>query len=230
MRSLTIDLEHCYGIKRLSDELDFTDCSAYAIYAPNGVMKSSFAQAFKDIATDTPSRDRVFPNRPTRREVTVDSGQPLSSDAVLVLPPYDEVFGDSEKTATLLVDAKLRKEYEQLYLDIDRAKDVFLRAMKEQSRSKKDLEAEISRTFTTSDHEFYQALIRVRDDVVKLVEPQFANVPYDLISDEKVATFLATEDVKAMLQAYIEKYNELLARSKYFRKRNVRLLRRGYDR
>ena len=106
MRSLTIDLEHCYGIRRLSAELDFTDCSAYAIYAPNGVMKSSFAQAFKDIATGTSSRDRVFPSRLTRREVTVESGQALSADAVLVLPPYDEVFGDTEKTATLLVDAK----------------------------------------------------------------------------------------------------------------------------
>lgn len=218
MRSLTIDLEHCYGIKRLSAELDFTDCSAYAIYAPNGMMKSSFAQAFKDIATGTPSHDRVFPSRPTRREVTVDSGQALTSDAVLVLPPYDEVFGDSGKTATLLVDAKLRKEYEQLYVDIDRAKDVFIGAMKEQSGSKKDLEAEISRTFTKSDHEFYQALIRVKDEVAELPEPRFARVPYDLISDEKVATFLATQDIKAMLQAYIEKYNELLEKSKYFKK------------
>jgi hypothetical protein len=218
MSSLTIELENCYGIKRLSATLDFTDCNAYAIYAPNGVMKSSFAQAFKDIATGTPSRDRVFPSRLTRREVKLASGQALASDEVLVLSPYDPGFGDSEKTATLLVNATLRKEYEQLYLDIDRAKDAFIRAMKEQSGSRKDLEAEISRTFTKSDHEFYQALIRVKEEVAQLPEPQFANVPYDLISDEKVATFLATQDIKAMLQAYIEKYNELLEKSKYFKK------------
>ena len=218
MKSLTIDLEHCYGIKRLVAELDFSDSSAYAIYAPNGMMKSSLAQTFKDIADGVPSRDRVFPGRTTRREITIDAGQELDSNTVLVLPPYDAVFGDSEKTATLLVDANLRKEYEQLYVGIERAKILFLNAMKQQSGSRKDLEIEISRTFTKSDHEFYQALIRVKDEVAGLLTPKFANVPYDLISDEKVAAFLATADVKAMLQSYIAKYNELLAQSKYFKK------------
>lgn len=218
MEQLKLDLEHCYGIKRLTATLDFGDCSAYAVYAPNGMMKSSFAQTFKDIAADEPSRDRVFPDRVTQRSVVDETGKPLSAEAVLVLPPYEEVFGDSEKTATLLVDSKLRKEYEQLYLEIDRAKTRFLKAMKEQSKSKRDLEAEIALTFTKSNTEFYQALIRVKDEVAKLPDPQFANVPYDLVADERVASFLATQDVAAMLKAYIDKYNELLAGSKYFRK------------
>lgn len=218
MKQLKLDFEHCYGIRRLNATLDFADCSAYAVYAPNGMMKSSFAQTFKDIADGEESRDRVFPDRVTRRNVVDETGTPLSPDAVLVLPPYEEVFGDSEKTATLLVDAKLRKEYEQLYLKIDRAKARFLKAMKEQSKSKRDLESEISLTFTKSSTEFYQALIRVKEEVAALPEPQFADVPYDLISDEKVAGFLATQDVAAMLKAYIDKYNELLAQSKYFRK------------
>ena len=218
MKQLTLDLEHCYGIRRLQASFDFTDCSAYAVYAPNGMMKSSFAETFKDIAADEASRDRVFPNRVTRRTVVDESGKPLKPEAVLVLPPYDEVFGNSEKTATLLVDAKLRKEYEQLYLEIDRAKTRFLKAMKEQSKSKRNLEAEIARTFTKSSEEFYQALIRVKDEVEKLPDPQFADVPYDLIADEKVANFLATQDIAMMLKSYIDKYNELLAQSKYFRK------------
>src|SRR5438874_1649309 len=131
-------------------------------------MKSSLAQTFKDIAEGIPSSDRVFPSRTTRRNVTTETGQKLGSSAVLVLPPYDDVFGISEQTATLLVDAKLRKEYEQLYADIERAKARFLKAMTEQSGSKKNLEAEISGTFTKSDNEFYQALIRVKDEVASL--------------------------------------------------------------
>lgn len=218
MKRLNVDFEHCYGIRRLTYCFDFGKCGAYAVYAPNGMMKSSFAQAFKDIATGTASTDRVFTQRTTRRVVTTESGQPLDPGAVLVLPPYDEVFGDSEKTATLLVDARLRREYEQLHRDTERAKAAFLKAMKEQSRSKKDLAAEISRAFTKSDDAFYQALIRVQDEVKKLPAAQFADVPYDLISDEKVAAFLETQDVKVALKAYIDKYNELLARSQYFRK------------
>jgi hypothetical protein len=218
MKKLTVNLEHCYGIKRLNAVFDFTDCRAYAVYAPNGMMKSSFAQAFKDLAAGEASRDRVFTDRITRREVLDESGNALSPNAALVLPPYDEVFGDSEKTATLLVDAKLRKEYEQLYRDVDNAKERFLKAMKAQSKSKRDIEAEISRTFTKSTSEFYVALIRVKEEVDKLPDQQFADVPYDLLADEKVAAFLATQDVKAALKAYIDKYNELLAQSKYFQK------------
>ena len=218
MKRLSINFEHCYGIKRLTYCFDFQDCNAYAIYAPNGMMKSSFAQAFKDIATNAPSVDRVFSNRATRREVTTEAGKALAAAAVLVLPPYDEVFGDSEKTATLLVDAALRRQYEQLHRDTERAKATFLKAMKEQAKSKKDLALEISRAFTKSDDAFYQALIRVQDEVKKLPAAQFAEVPYDLISDEKVAAFLETQDVKLALKAYIDKYNELLAQSKYFRK------------
>ena len=219
MKKLTIKLEHCYGIKRLETEFDFSSARSYAIYAPNGMMKSSFAQTFKDIASDQPSRDRVFPDRVTRREVASEDGKPLTPEAVLVLPPYDEVFGDSKKTATLLVDAALRQEYEQLYRDIEQAKGAFLKAMKQQSKSRrKDLEAEISRTFTDSDDDFYQALAKVQDEVDELPEPQFANVPYNLVADEKVANFLESKDVKQVLKEYIDKYNELLAQSKYLRK------------
>lgn len=218
MKSLTVDLEYCYGIKRLSTTFDFSKGGAYAIYAPNGVMKSSFAQAFKDIAQGVASKDRVFSGRRTRRDVTDESGNPLSGEAVLVLPPYDEVFGNSDKTATLLVDNKLRKEYEKLSTEIEKAKVTFLKAVKKQAKSKRDMETEISRTFTKSDHEFYRALVRVKDEVTSLPEPQFAHVPYDLVADEKVADFLATGDVKQVLQDYIDQYNALLDQSKYFRK------------
>ena len=211
-RYLKVDLEHCYGIKKLSATFDFSNSSVYAVYAPNGVMKSSFAHTFKDIADGKQSRDRVFPHRTTLRTVTDESGKPLGSEAVLVLPPYDEIFGNSEKTATLLVDTKLREEYEQLYQDVDLAKDRFLKAMKEQSQSKRDLAVEISRTFTKSDREFYQALIRVKAEVEDLPSPPFAGVPYDLVADEKVAAFLSSQDVEAVLKDYIDKYNELLAR------------------
>lgn len=50
MDRVKIDLKNCYGIKELRTELDFTKTPAYAIYAPNGVMKSSLAQTFKDAA------------------------------------------------------------------------------------------------------------------------------------------------------------------------------------
>lgn len=218
MKALLIDLEHCYGIRKLSAKLDFATENVYAIYAANGVMKSSLAQTFKDISEGADSRDRVFPQRNTKREVRDETGKPLEAKAVLVLPPYDAVFGDTEKTATLLVDAKLRTEFEQLFLDASKAKAAFLKAMKQQSGSKRDLEAEIGRVFTGNDRLFYQAITGAKAEVDGLEEPQFSDIPYDLVADEKVAQLMASGEVAKALREYVEQYNELLAKSKFFKK------------
>jgi hypothetical protein len=41
MQKLKIDLENCYGIKKLNVEFNFTKCQVAAVYAPNGAMKGS---------------------------------------------------------------------------------------------------------------------------------------------------------------------------------------------
>lgn len=109
MNRITIDLENCYGIRKLRHEFDFTARKAYAIYAANGSMKSSLAQTFKDIADGKKSVDRIFPTRATTRKITDENGAELPKESVLVLQPYDEFFGHTEKTSTLLVNNKLRR-------------------------------------------------------------------------------------------------------------------------
>jgi hypothetical protein len=218
MKKLKIDLANCYGIKALRAELDFGQHKAFAVYALNGVMKSSLARTFKDIADGLVSKDRIFPTRQTVRTITDEKGTALAKDEVLVVAPYDEVLGHTEKTSTLLVDAKLRKEYEALHTEIDRAKDVFLEALKEQSKSKKDIEKEISAAFTKSETEFYRALIRIKDEVEGQESSPYARVLYDTIFDDKVLAALNTKDAKTAIKDYVEKYNELIAKSTYFKK------------
>lgn len=218
MNKVNIDLENCYGIKKLQAQFDFSRSKVYAIYAPNGAMKSSLAQTFKDVSDATPSKDRIFPARVCSRTITDENGVDLPKESVHVVAPYDDVFGHTEKTSTLLVDAKLRKEYEELHIEIDKSKDMFLKALKEQSRSKKDLEKEISSTFTKSDDEFYRALIRVKDELLDQKDAPFADIQYDTVFDEKVLSFLGTKDFKTAIENYIKTYNELLAASTYFKK------------
>lgn len=218
MKKLKIDLANCYGIKALKAELDFGQHKAFAIYAPNGVMKSSLARTFKDIADGTASKDRIFPTRQTMRTITDEKGTALAKDEILVVAPYDEVLGHTEKTSTLLVDAKLRKEYEGLHIEINKAKDTFLKALKEQSKSKRDIEKEISAAFTKSETEFYRALIRIKDEVEGQEPGPYAEVLYDTIFDDKVLAALNTKDAKTAIKDYVEKYNELIAKSTYFKK------------
>lgn len=218
MKQISLTLENCYGIKRLEYQFDFSAESVYAIYAPNGSMKSSLAQTFKDVTEGVPSKDRIFPARVSVRKITDEKNKDLPPQSILVLPPYDAVFSHDERTSVLLVNEALRKEYEQLYLDIDKAKDSLLKALKAQSGSKKDLEKELSSAFTTTDTEFFRALIRIKDELLTQKEAPFANVKYDTIFDDKVLSFLGTKDFKTAIAEYIRRYNELLAASTYFKK------------
>ena len=205
MNTLTIDLENCYGIKRLHTTLDFSDATAVAVYAPNGSMKTSLAKTFDDIANGVDSKDLIFPARPCKRVVKDENGADLPKDSVLVVRPYDKVMGHTNKTSTLLVNPALRKEHEGLHAEIDDAKGAFLKALQEQSRSKKDLEREISSTFTSSDDNFYTALNRIKDEVAAQPDAPLADVPYDLIFDDKVMKVLNTKDFKTAIDQYIKK-------------------------
>lgn len=219
MDRVRVELANCYGIKKLDHEFDFSDSQAYAIYAPNGAMKSSFAQTFKDVAEGKASVDRIFPSRTTTRNITDENGTELPKASVLVLPPYDEYFGHTEKTSTLLVNATLRKEFEQLYADVEKSKATFLRAMAKQSGSKKDITDEIALTFMRSatDEDFYRALERIKSELGEQQDAPLADVPYDTIFDEKVLGALATKDFKTAIQEYVRRRNELLAASAFFR-------------
>src|SRR5450759_672883 len=207
MDRVRVDLENCYGIRVLRTQFDFSTERAYAIYAPNGAMKSSFAQTFQDVANNVPSSDRIFVARTTTRTIIDENGLALAPESVLVVRPYDEELGLTAKTSTLLVDATLRKEYERLYVDIDKAKTLLLTALQEQSGSTKDLAKEISSTFTSSDDEFYTALTRIQKEVEEQKDAPFADIQYDKIIDDKVISFLGTKDVKTAIEGYVQRYN-----------------------
>jgi dephospho-CoA kinase len=218
MKNLNLTLANCYGIRKLEASLDYSKSPTVSIYAPNGAMKSSLANTFQDIADGRESKDRVFQERVTIRGVTDEAGADLPADGILVLRPYEEAPGQNDDTATLLVNQTLRKEYEALHADINAARTAFLKAVKAQSKSKRDIDKEISATFTASSDQFYVALNRIKDELAEQPDAPFASVPYEVIMDEKVQTFLANGDFKTAIDEYVKKYNELLAASKYFKK------------
>lgn len=218
LKTLKLDLSFCYGIRHLKHDFDYANTTAVAVYAPNGAMKSSLAKTFRDISTSTASSDRIFPSRKSSRSVTDEAGVAITPESILVIEPYDEVFSHSERTSTLLVNATLRKEYEQLYEAIDAAKDTLLKALKEQSGSKKDIEKEISLTFASSGDQFFKALNRIKDEVAAEKDASLSTIRYDTIFDEKVLQLLGTKDFKTAIESYIRKYNELLGASTYFKK------------
>ena len=218
MRTLKLDLEHCYGIRRLEKQFSFNNCRAVAVYAPNGAMKSSLAKTFQDINEGKEPADLVFPDRDTKCLITDEKGVSLEPASILVVRPYDEDLGSTEKTSTLLVNALLRRKYEELNSSVEAAKKRFLDAMKQQSGSKKNLEKEISLTFAHSEDKFASAVIRIWEEVMSETSFPFADIRYDIVFDDKALEFLNTGGAKNTIEDYIKRYNELIDRSTYFKR------------
>ena len=218
MERVTLDLRNCYGIKHLEATFDFSESRAFAVYAPNGVMKSSLATTFHDAAEQQDSKDRIFPSRQTTRGITDEQGKPVQGNRVLVVQPYDEHLGVTERTSTLLLDPELKEDYDSMLRDADAARRSLLTAIRQQSGSKRDLEAEISTAIMTTPTELDAALVRLRREVKDQPDAPFSDLSYDTIFNEKVLAALATKNLSDAIHDYAGRYNELLAASKYFPK------------
>ena len=150
MEKLKIDITHCYGIHRLQADLNFEKSAAIAIYAPNGVMKSSLAKTFQDIASGENSGDRIFKDRSSVRNISHDAGIPLAPEKILVVHPYGETLGDAKQMSTLLVNSQLRQEFENATREVEDATKVLIRALQQQLETQKDIKEEISFAFLNS--------------------------------------------------------------------------------
>ncbi|MDN5973332.1 MAG: hypothetical protein L0I10_09760 [Bifidobacterium crudilactis] len=122
MKKMLIELENCHGIKKLCTEFDFRQHSAYAIYAPNGTMKTSLAHTFHDLAENQESHDMVFRTRKTKRRVVDETDVEIDGSKVVVIASYDEELGMTEEVSTLLVNSSLRKQYEKIHAVLEEKK------------------------------------------------------------------------------------------------------------
>lgn len=216
MKTLNVALKNCHGIRELDAAFSFETGNAVAVYAPNGTMKTSFARTLKDFADGRDTTDRMFPNRDTERNITDENGGNLDPSDIVVVLSYDEELGPNELTSTLLVNPELRKEYEGLQVDLLSARDDLVAALRTQSGTKQDIARTLSRVFTQEDDRFFEALVRITDEVEQLEEAPFADLPYDVLFNEKVDAVLRTPDVRASLTEYVTRLNELLDQSAFF--------------
>jgi len=213
MEKLKIQLENCYGIKNLNEELDFSSGNSFAIYAPNGVMKTSFAKAFQDLSNEKESEDRIFRDRQTIRIVNDENDIAITKEKVFVIVPYSEEF-KSEKLSTLLANKGLKEEYDRINRSIKEKKDLLIKELKASSGLTKDIEETISDVFTHSPKDFFKAMGRLESEVIEGNTSEFENISYkNLFGDKKVVDFLKTPDFSNKLSEYTQIYDRLLSSS-----------------
>ncbi|WP_202817409.1 hypothetical protein [Ornithinimicrobium sp. CNJ-824] len=200
----------------MSASFKFKSGNSAAVYAPNGTMKTSFARTLADLAKGVETRDRMFPERTTARSIVDEDGEELRGEDVVVVLSYDEELGPTESTSVLLVNPELRKEYEALQRELIEARDELIIALKEQSQTRQDIVAVVSRVFTQQEDNFFTAMVRLSYEIEAQEETPFASVPYDVLFNSKVQPILRQQAIQAALADYVTRLNELLDESAFF--------------
>ena len=125
MNKVALEFKNCYGIKEIQHVFDFTKFKTFGIYAPNGVMKTSFAKTLDDHVNNRESKDKVFNREPYIRTIYDESGTEIDRDKVFVIKSFIDTEYTSDDISTLLVRSELREKYEQaLKVLEDSKKDV----------------------------------------------------------------------------------------------------------
>ena len=217
MNKIDVHLEHCYGIKNLKQEFDFTDSNTWLIYAPNGVMKTSFAKTFKALSTGKESPcDQMDDTKVSTYDILVDdSDVQIDKNMICVIEPYSEsVFSSEDKILTLLSDKETRTEYLKIYKDLEAAKKTALTSLKKTTGSS-DYENEITLTFRNDNKEsIYEVLQRILPEI-KSTKDTF-DFNYHDIFDKKnnVKKFIDTN--YELFSSYMQQYGNLISESNFF--------------
>ncbi len=218
--SLKIDFKNCYGIKSLKKEFDFSKIhSTFSIYASNGSMKTSFAKTFEDISKEKQPTDLIYSKRETSCEIKFDN-QNIKPSQIFVIHSYNKNY-QSEKVSTLLANKELRIQYEKVYKEINNQKNIFLKGLKKVCgvTNLDEIEENISKVFYNNETgKFFESLERIKTEVNADEVGGYKGIKYKDIFDEKVKTFLNNPDIQKNIAKYIEKYDELLDSSTYFKK------------
>lgn len=218
MISIYTKLENCYGIPKMEYNFQFSDVKkAHLIYAPNGIMKTSFANTIEDVFEGRETKDVFFPERQSIRILKFNSlqGDDLGKEDILVIKPYAEYY-KSENQNVLVADQDLRDEYEALHNEIKKKMDSLFKHVNSLSR-KRSSENLIAADFAYTLNNIYDLIEIIYDQNIDGFEYDYSNICYGEIISSDAINFLQDQKVKEQLIAYITQYELLLTTSPVFK-------------
>lgn len=215
---LSVKLKNCYGISSLEKEIDFSENNICSIYASNGTMKTSFAKTFIDLSKGEKSKDEIYTDRETIREIK-KNGSDLEKDGVFVIKPYDQEY-KSDNISTLLVNQELKKQFDKEYQETQKQKEEFLKSIQKLSGLKpQEIELEICDIFFQGEkNKFFEALERIEKEILNDEEAVYQDIKYNELFNDKTKPAIESSDFLSNIDNYVKKYNELLEKSNFFKK------------
>ena len=225
MNKLLVKLENCYGIVKLEKEFDFNKSNVNAIYARNGLMKTSFLKTFKMIQMDKADaiKDEIFDVSGTA-EVKVD-GNNISKEQIFVIKSFESSY-ESDSIAPLLVNSNLKESIGNVL----KLRDGFLKILEKRSGLKVsktslgkkvfELEPNIIKDFKFSENSF---LLNIDNFNLASIENDFRDVQYASIFDDSVMKKIESNNFQRKISEFLQKSDEIYKDYDFLDKGNLTL-------
>ena len=93
MKHVKINFENCFGIKKFSKDLDFTQHRSILIYAPNGTMKTSFSNTMRLLSQGKANKinDRIHLEKTVICDVKDENGVGIAPKDIYVANADEDV-------------------------------------------------------------------------------------------------------------------------------------------
>ncbi|WP_095149052.1 hypothetical protein [Pseudomonas sp. Irchel s3a18] len=211
MKKLKVSLNNCYGISSLDHNFDFDPTKikskAYAIYAPNGSMKTSFSKTFEDIAGGKKPIEERY-GRPSLHVIESDN-EAIQQDTIYVLKSEIDIREDSSAITDILINPESKSRYDELLVGLDKLKGNLTKSLQKLSKVKQtDIEQTILKDF--NEKNLSSCIKQINESPT---EDDLSSYEYATIFDQKVVDILKSQDFISKANEFSERYQELFDQS-----------------
>lgn len=207
MDNLKVHLENCYGISSLDETFDLSStggkAKAYSIYAPNGLMKTSFSRTFDALSKGERPKEERFNRQPTCI-VEVDNVD-IQKEQIYVLKSEIDISAENEAATNILINQESKARYDSLVSDMNKLKSKLETSLQKKSKVKKDdIENILKNDFQTDD---FTKAIELAKGVV--IGDDLESFIYNEIFDPKAIAILESPEFLSKSNEFNQRYQEL---------------------
>ncbi len=219
MKELSIDLKNCYGIKSLEYKFDFGSVAnrkkSFAIYAPNGLMKTSFTKTFERLAQGQEPAEERF-NRAAQATVLID-GASINPNAIYVLKSEIDLSQESPEISNILVNPDKKARYDTLIININKQEAKAVSSLQKLSGVPRgDIKAKILADIGEVDFVSCLAALHDGNGLSEILPYNYATV-----FDQKVIDLLKNPEFLDNAKEFSERYQEIFTQDGTIFKKDV---------
>lgn len=219
MNKIYLNLDHCFGITKLSQELTFEGENVVLIYAPNGLMKTSFAKTLQLYGQGKADKVKDVVEDIAGSIDIKDENDNIVLPASIYVSNCEEPDVETPKNITsFLADNVLKLQYDTILKSLSEKQKALFKEISDHARST-DIVSEFVRTFCEGKPSlFYSKFEEIIGEVVG--NEVCYDFKYNSIFDKdgKVRAFIDSNH--DALKDYSDKYQAILQTSKLFKQNN----------